>query len=71
MILRQAFLVIPEFFYLFLLLGSWLAAMFTGIAFAYGIQMHREKRTILFWGCLFLLCLLLIFLLMHGGIISG
>lgn len=71
MILLQAFLVIPEFLYLFLLLGGWLAAMFTGIAFAYGIQMRKERRIIAFWGCIFALCLLLIFLLMRGFIAAG
>lgn len=71
MILLQAFLVIPEFVYLFLLLGSWLAAMFTGIAFAYGIQMRKGARIIAFWGCIFAVSLFLIFLLMRGGIAAG
>lgn len=71
MILLRAFLVIPEFLYLFLLLGGWLSAMFTGIAFAYGIQMRKEARVIAFWGGIFAACLLLIFLLMRGFIAAA
>lgn len=59
---------IPETAYLILLLGSWIVAMFSGIAFVYGIQMKKEKQSILKWGVLFTLCLLLIFLLMNGMI---
>lgn len=66
----HAFLVIPEFLYMIFLLGSWIAAMFTGIAFVYGIYMKKEKRTILIWCGVFVVCLLFVFLLMNGFIVA-
>ncbi len=64
-------LIVPEAIYIILLLCSWVAAMFSGIAFVYGIQMKKGKRTVTGWGGLFALCLLLIFFLMNGMIESA
>ncbi|MGN0136439.1 hypothetical protein [Anaerotignum sp.] len=59
-------LFVPEAVYIILLLCSWIAALFSGIAFVYGIQMKKENRTVARWGGVFVVCLLLIFLLMDG-----
>ncbi len=67
----KAFLVIPEFLYMIFLLSSWIAAMFTGIAFVYGIHMKKEKKTITIWGSFFAVCLVFVFLLMNGYIVAG
>lgn len=64
-------LMLPEAIYFILLLCSWVAAMFSGIAFVYGIQLKKEKPTVARWGGLFALCLLMIFLLMNGMIASA
>ncbi|MGN1231810.1 MAG: hypothetical protein ACI4TP_07905 [Anaerotignum sp.] len=64
-------LIVPEPIYIILLLCGWIAALFSGIAFVYGIQMKKEKRTVASWGGVFALCLLLIFLLMNGMIASA
>lgn len=65
----QSLLIVPEPVYMILLLCSWVAAMFTGIGFVYGIQMKKEKWAV--WGIVFFLCLCLIFLLMNGIISSA
>lgn len=64
-------LIVPEAIYIILLLCSWVAALFSGIAFVYGIQMKKGKRTVASWGGLFALCLLMIFLLMNGMIVAA
>lgn len=64
-------LMIPEAIYIILLLCSWIAAMFSGISFVYGIQMKKEKRVLAIWGSVFALCLLMIFLLMNGIITTA
>lgn len=64
-------LIVPEAIYIILLLCSWVAAMFSGIAFVYGIQMKKGKRTVASWGGSFALCLLMIFLLMNGMIVAA
>ena len=42
-------LIVPEVVYMILLLVSWITAMFSGIAFVYGIFMKKAKNTILPW----------------------
>lgn len=63
--------IIPEVIYIPLLLGCWIAAMFSGIAFVYGIYIKNTKKNILFWAGIFALCLLLVFLLMNGFVTAG
>ena len=67
----QDILILPETLYFILLLCGWIAAMFSGIAFVYGIQMKKESRVLLLWGGAFALCLLLLYLLMHGVIAAA
>lgn len=64
-------LMIPEAIYIILLLCSWIAAMFSGIAFVYGIQMKKGKRVLAIWGSVFAFCLLMIFLLMNDIITTA
>ena len=62
-------LIVPEIIYLLLLLCSWIVAMFSGIAFVYGIYMKKEKKVILPWVGIFAVCLVMVFLLMKGFIV--
>ena len=64
------YLIVPEAVYMILLLTSWITAMFSGIAFVYGIFMKKAKNTILPWVGVFAVCLVMVFLLMKGIIIS-
>ena len=64
------FLIVPEIIYLILLLCSWIVAMFSGIAFVYGIFMKKAKNTILPWVGIFVVCLVMVYLLMKGIIVS-
>lgn len=64
------YLIVPEVVYMILLLCSWISAMFSGIAFVYGIYMKKEKKTILTWTGVFVVCLIMVFLLMKGFIVS-
>ena len=41
------YLIVPEVIYMILLLCSWIVAMFSGIAFVYGIYMKKGKGMIL------------------------
>ena len=41
------YLIVPEAVYMILLLCSWIAAMFSGIAFVYGIFMKKTKHMII------------------------
>jgi len=59
-------LVVPEIVYIILLLCSWIAGMFSGIAFVYSIHMKKEMRSISIWGGVFAVCLVMVFLLMKG-----
>ena len=63
-------LIVPEIVYLILLLCSWIVAMFSGIAFVYGIFMKKAKNTILPWAGVFVVCLVMVYLLMKGIIVS-
>lgn len=63
------YLIVPEVAYMILLLLSWVAAMFSGIAFVYGIFMKKTKQMILPWVGVFALCLVMVFLLMRGFIV--
>lgn len=63
------YLIVPEIAYMILLLFSWVAAMFSGIAFVYGIFMKKTKQMILPWVGVFALCLVMVFLLMKGFIV--
>ncbi|MBR5794003.1 MAG: hypothetical protein IKY28_05005 [Anaerotignum sp.] len=63
-------LIVPEIIYLILLLCSWIVAMFSGIAFVYGIFMKKAKNTILPWVGIFAVCLVMVYLLMKGIIVS-
>ena len=63
------YLIVPEVVYMILLLSSWIIAMFSGIAFVYGIFMKKTKHTILPWAGVFALCLVMVFLLMKGFIV--
>ena len=63
------YLIVPEALYLILLLCSWIIAMFSGIAFAYGIFMKKTKKMILPWAGIFCFCLVIVFLLMKGFIV--
>lgn len=62
-------LIVPEVIYLIILLCSWIVAMFSGIAFVYGIYMKKEKGMILPWLGIFLFCMIMVFLLMKGYVI--
>lgn len=62
----DSMLIVPEPIYIILLLCSWVAALFSGIAFVYGIQLKKEKHSVVKWGGVFVLCLVLVFLLMKG-----
>ena len=64
------YLIVPELVYLILLLCSWIIAMFSGIAFVYGIFMKKAKVSILPWVGVFAICLVMVFLLMKGFIVS-
>lgn len=64
-------LIVPEPVYILLLLASWFAATFIGIAFVYSVHMKRVKHTVMKWGGVFVLCLLLVFLLMSGVITAS
>lgn len=59
-------LILPEAVYIILLLCGWMAALFSGIAFVYGVQMKKTKRGIAKWGGCFAVCLALVYLLMNG-----
>lgn len=63
------YLIVPEVVYMLLLLCSWITAMFSGIAFVYGIFMKKSKNMILPWVGVFLVCLVMVFLLMKGIIV--
>ena len=63
------YLIVPEVVYMILLLLSWITAMFSGIAFVYGIFMKKSKNMILPWVGVFLVCLVMVFLLMKGIIV--
>lgn len=63
-------ILVPEVIYMILLLCSWIAAMFSGIAFVYGIYMKKAKKMILPWVGIFVLCLVMVFLLMKGFIVT-
>ncbi|WP_405728828.1 hypothetical protein [Anaerotignum sp.] len=63
------YLIVPEVVYMILLLCSWVVAMFSGIAFVYGIFMKKTKQMILPWVGVFVCCLVLVFLLMKGFIV--
>ena len=63
-------LIVPEVVYMILLLVSWITAMFSGIAFVYGIFMKKAKNTILPWSGIFAVCLVMVYLLMKGIIVS-
>ena len=63
-------LIVPEVVYMILLLVSWITAMFSGIAFVYGIFMKKAKNTILPWVGIFVVCLVMVYLLMKGIIVS-
>lgn len=62
-------LIVPELIYMILLLCSWIVAMFSGIAFVYGIYMKKKKTAILPWVGVFAICLIMVFLLMKGFIV--
>ncbi|MBQ2411929.1 MAG: hypothetical protein II313_00715 [Anaerotignum sp.] len=64
------YLIVPEVIYMILLLCSWIIAMFSGIAFVYGIYMKKGKGMILPWAGVFAVCLVMVFLLMNGFIVS-
>lgn len=63
-------LILPEPVYFICLLCSWIAATFTGIAFVYSVHMRKVKRTISIWGGIFAVCLVMVFLLMNGIIVT-
>ena len=64
-------IILPKVLYIILLLLAWIAALFSGIAFVYGIQLRKRARDILGWCLVFVCCLFLIFLLMKGHITAG
>ena len=64
------YFIVPEVIYILLLLCSWIAAMFSGIAFVYSIHMKKPKQSILPWAGIFFICLLMVFLLMNGVIVA-
>lgn len=63
--------IIPDVIYIPLLLCSWLAALFSGIAFVYSLFMKKAKKGMLFWAGIFALSLLVVFLLMNGFIAAA
>ena len=63
------YLIVPEAIYMILLLCSWIAAMFSGIAFVYGIYMKKGKKAVMPWMGIFAICLVMVFLLMKGFIV--
>ena len=63
------YLIVPEMIYMLLLLCSWIAAMFSGIAFVYSIHMKKEKSAVLPLTCVFAVCVVMVFLLMKGFIV--
>ena len=63
-------LIVPEPVYFTLLLCSWFSATFTGIAFVYSVHMRKVKRTICIWGGIFAVCLVMVFLLMNGSVVT-
>ena len=63
------YLIVPEMIYMLLLLCSWIAAMFSGIAFVYSIHMKKEKSAVLPWAGVFAVCVVMVFLLMKGFIV--
>ena len=63
------YLIVPEVVYMILLLCSWIVAMFSGIAFVYGIFMKKEKNMIIPWAGIFAVRLVMVFLLMKGVIV--
>lgn len=63
------YLIVSEGIYMILLLCSWICAMFSGIAFVYGIFMKKTKNMILPWAGIFAFCLVMVFLLMNGIIV--
>ena len=63
------YLIVPEVVYMILLLCSWIVAMFSGIAFVYGIFMKKGKNMIIPWAGIFAVCLVMVFLLMKGVIV--
>ena len=63
------YLIVPEVVYMILLLLSWITAMFSGIAFVYGIFMKKPKNMILPWTGVFVVCLVMVFLLMKGYVV--
>lgn len=65
----SSYFIVPEAVYMILLLCSWIAAMFSGIAFVYGIYMKKTKNMILPWAGIFAICLVMVFLLMKGFIV--
>lgn len=40
-------IILPKVLYIILLLLAWIAALFSGIAFVYGIQLRKRARGIL------------------------
>lgn len=64
-------IILPKVIYSILLLLAWIAALFSGIAFVYGIQLKKNGRSIGMWCVVFACCLCLIFLLMKGHITAG
>lgn len=64
-------IILPKVIYIILLLSAWIAALFSGIAFVYGIQLRKKPQSILGWCFVFICCLFLIFLLMKGHITAG
>lgn len=63
--------IIPDVIYIPLLLCSWMAAMFSGIAFVYSLYTKKTKKGVPFWAGLFALSLLVVFLLMNGFIAAA
>jgi len=64
------YFIVPEAIYMILLLCSWIAAMFSGIAFVYSVHMKKAKSSILPWAGVFGICLVMVFLLMNGFIVA-
>lgn len=63
-------IIVLEAVYMLLLLCSWIAAMFSGIAFVYGIYVKKTKNIILPWMGVFAVCLVMVYLLMSGIIMT-
>ena len=66
----ESLFIVPKVVYIILLLLVWMAALFSGIAFVYGIQMKKRGRSIGIWSVIFAICLFLIFFLMKGHIVA-